>query len=374
MDFVIGILIFHMMGALWVEFTKSEMKMTKGVAILFMLLLHLFCRKEVNGLYDTSPLINGVPFVYYIGLFGDVCVPIYCFASGYGLFISINNSQGSILKKNVIRILKLLINYWIILVAFVALGFFVRGPHVYPGSITKFFLNFFVLSSTYNGAWWFLQTYIILVFLSPLLTKIIKRYNTLLIIFISGSFYFLTYIQRIEHVLNLGHNAAINMMVNAVILVGTSQLPFIIGSIFAKEKFYSKIYKIFNQFTYKNTICIVGIIIMFIFHSFYQSMIIAPITGTAFVCLFNLLDKKAFSSKLFDFFGNHSTNIWLTHMFFYMMIFPNITFAPHYPIFIYCWLILLCIISSFIIDLIYKSVINIIYNKFKRIYDVEKAI
>lgn len=67
--------------------SKNDTKMLKGVAILFMLLLHLFCRKEVNGLYETFPVINGVPFVYYIGLFGDACVPIYCFVSGYGLFM-----------------------------------------------------------------------------------------------------------------------------------------------------------------------------------------------------------------------------------------------------------------------------------------------
>ncbi|MEH7464336.1 hypothetical protein V7166_20405 [Bacillus thuringiensis] len=67
--------------------SKNDTKMLKGVAILFMLLLHLFCRKEVNGLYETFPVINGVPFVYYIRLFGDACVPIYCFVSGYGLFM-----------------------------------------------------------------------------------------------------------------------------------------------------------------------------------------------------------------------------------------------------------------------------------------------
>ena len=48
------------------EFSKQDMKFLKGVAILFMLSLHLFCRKEVNGLYETFPVINGVPFIYYL--------------------------------------------------------------------------------------------------------------------------------------------------------------------------------------------------------------------------------------------------------------------------------------------------------------------
>lgn len=64
------------------EFSKKDMKILQGVAILFMLALHLFARKDVNGLYETFPMINGVPLVYYLALFGDACVPIYLFASG----------------------------------------------------------------------------------------------------------------------------------------------------------------------------------------------------------------------------------------------------------------------------------------------------
>src|SRR4051812_49331847 len=108
------------------------MKITKGIAILFMLLLHLFCRKEVNGLYQTFPMIDGVPLIYYIGLFGDACVPMFCFASGYGLYISVKKENGSIFKKNVKRIFKLLINYWIILILFVLVGILAGKSDILP--------------------------------------------------------------------------------------------------------------------------------------------------------------------------------------------------------------------------------------------------
>ncbi|MCQ6278882.1 acyltransferase [Bacillus sp. EB600] len=356
------------------EFTKNDMKMSKGVAILLMLLLHLFCRKEVNGLYETSPLINGVPLMYYIGLFGDACVPIYCFASGYGLFLSIKNAQGEILKKNVKRILKLLINYWIILVLFVSLGFFVGDTQVYPGSLTKFLLNFFVISSSYNGAWWFMQTYIILVILSPVLTKIINKYNSYFIIFISGIIYLFAYIQRIKHTINFGDNSVISMIINSIVLVGTSQLPYIVGSIFAKERIYSKIFNAFSRLTLKNYICLAIILLLLLFHSFYESMIIAPITGITFICVFILIDKKVLINKIFKFFGDHSTNIWLTHMFFYLTIFPKMTFEPYFPILIFCWLLIMCLISSFIIHLIYKPIIHYIDNKINNVHYIKKDV
>jgi surface polysaccharide O-acyltransferase-like enzyme len=345
------------------EFTKNDIKVTKGVAILFMLLLHLFCRKDVNGLYETFPIINGVPLIYYIGLFGDACVPMFCFASGYGLFVSINKAKGSILKKNLVRILKLLINYWIVLITFVAIGAIAGMSEILPGSPTKFLLNFFVLSNSYNGAWWFVQTYIILVLLVPPLFKVFKKYNSITIFLISGFIYLITYIQRIKQVLDFEENPAINILVNAIVLVGTSQLPFVVGAIFAKEKIYSKLYNTLNKFKQKNLICIAGILSLFIIHSLYESMIIAPITGIAFICFFNLIDKKLNIKKVLNFISSHSTNLWLTHMFFYITIFPRLTFAPKYPLLIFFWLIILCLISSYIINLIYKPIIQYIDKK-----------
>jgi fucose 4-O-acetylase-like acetyltransferase len=345
------------------EFTKKDMKITKGVAILFMLLLHLFCRKEANGLYETFPVVNGVPLIYYIGLFGDACVPMFCFASGYGLFLSINKVKGTILKKNLVRILKLLINYWIVLIIFVAIGFIAGMAEVFPGSLTKFLLNFFVLSSSYNAAWWFVQIYIVLVLLSPPLFRAIKKYNSIMLVLFSGFVYLITYIQRIKHVIDFGDSTVINMLINSIVLVGTSQLPFIVGAIFAKEKVYTKIYNWFNSYPLKNALCLFGILLLVIIHAIYESMIIAPITGIAFICLFNLIDKSLLFQKILDYIGNHSTNIWLTHMFFYMTIFPKLTFAPKYPILIFSWLILLCLISSHIINLVYKPIIQYIDKK-----------
>ena len=45
--------------------TKNQIKMTKGVAILFMLLLHLFCTKSYEDLYIPLIFIGDTPLVYY---------------------------------------------------------------------------------------------------------------------------------------------------------------------------------------------------------------------------------------------------------------------------------------------------------------------
>ena len=47
------------------ELTKNQIKMTKGIAILFMLLLNLFCTKSYEGLYETLIFICNIPLAYY---------------------------------------------------------------------------------------------------------------------------------------------------------------------------------------------------------------------------------------------------------------------------------------------------------------------
>jgi hypothetical protein len=356
-----------------VEFTKKDMGMLKGVAILFMLLLHLFGRKEVNGLYETFPMVGDVPFVYYIGLFGDACVPIYLFASGYGLFLSHQKIKGSVKKNIKNRIIKFLLNYWIILLLFIPIGFLVGETERYPGNFTEFFLNFSVLSSSYNGAWWFVQTYIILLLCAPWLFKLVKIYNSFILLLFSGSFYFIAYIQRVKMPIDFGDNTYLIMLVDAIVLVGTSQFSFIVGAMFAKRRIYSKIHFEFYKLKFKNSICSLGILILVLLHSFYESMIIAPLTAFGFICFFTLMNKSEVFQRILGFLGEHSTNIWLTHMFFYMTIFPGLTFAPKYPTLIFIWLLILCIASSYIINAIYKPILRIYEQKSSNVSFDNKA-
>jgi fucose 4-O-acetylase-like acetyltransferase len=341
------------------EFSKKDMVLLKGVAISFMLLLHLFCRKEINGLYETYPMIDGVPLVYYIGLFGDACVPIFLFASGYGLLLSFNNKQLSKKKSTINRIFKLLINYWIVLFMFISIGYFFGDNGDYPGSIKEFLLNFFVVSSSYNGAWWFVQTYLILVLIAPWLFRIVKRTNPIPLLFVSGMIYFLTYIQRIKQVVDFGDNSILLMIINSLVLVGTSQFSFIVGSVFADKRIYSKLFNKFHQIKLKNFYLTLGILLLVVIHSLYESMIIAPLTAFSFICFFSLMDKGNLFQKVLTFLGKHSTNIWLTHMFFYMTIFPELTFAPRFPMLIFIWLLILCCTSSYLINLIYKLTLHL---------------
>ena len=348
------------------EFTKKQISITKGIAILFMLLLHLFCTKEYVGLFTPLIMIGDTPLIYYLALFGDMCVAIYCFCSGYGLMIGYKNNKENYFRKNIIRILKLYINFWIILFLFVVvLGPIMGRADVYPGSIKSFILTFTAINPAYNGAWWFLTTYIILVFVSPYINKVVAKYNVGLIMVLSLIIYFIGYVQRIMVPIQTD-NEIINYILRQAALFGTSQFPYVVGVIFAEKKLYSKISNIFNKLKFKNILSIFLIMLMIVAHGFVQSLFVAVFTGVAFIVLFNLIDKPKWLDDLLEYISRHSTNMWLIHMFFYMIYFKKLVFAPKYPTLIFIWLVTLCIATSIIINIMYKPIINFIDSKLNK--------
>lgn len=96
---------------------------------------------------------------------------------------------------------------------------------------------------------------------------------------------------------------------------------------------------------------------MIVCHGFVQTLFVAVFTGIAFIVLFNLIDKPDCIDRLLYYLSGHSTNMWLTHMFFYMVYFESLVFMPKYPVFIFIWLIILCILSSYLINIVYSCLI-----------------
>lgn len=116
----------------------------------------------------------------------------------------------------------------------------------------------------------------------------------------------------------------------------------------------------------KNILGVALILVMIIGHGFIQTLFIAPFTGVAFICIFNLLDKPKWLNNILSYISVHSTNMWLTHMFFYMIFFKELVFVPKYPILIYMWLVLLCVLSSNVINMIYKTISTFVDRRVSR--------
>lgn len=138
--------------------TKKESLQMKGAAILIMVFLHLFINPSNVALCQNYFLGRGEPVVSQLAKFAGICVSLYLFLSGYGLYITYCRNSNIQFWK---RILKLYLNFWIVFVIFISLATYLY-PDRYPGSWTAFLNNVTGWYTTYNGEWWFLFPYVLL--------------------------------------------------------------------------------------------------------------------------------------------------------------------------------------------------------------------
>ena len=334
--------------------------MAQGVAILTMVAIHLFAKKG-GDVYGT-PLIwvkPDVPLVYYIGFLSGICICFYCYCTGYSLFIQFQEMERKeFLKKTYFRLFKFLIHFWTICIIFSIVGLFFDQYGEVPGNLKKFLGNFFLLEHTYNGAWWFASTYVVFVLLSPLFLKLAQKVDSR-VLFIVFALIFCAY--YLCNMMDLFEASSEDYYWKGFFLRKISDFwhvlfMYMVGMLFAKEQIMSKIRKWMEKKFPKNRNLYIGITVIIV------SILLCIIEVTAtryffaifyFIC-FHLWEKGEKTEKFFLFFGTHSTNIWLLHMFFYLYIFKDLVFVVKYPVFIYLLMIGICTGCSYIINFILK--------------------
>lgn len=338
------------------EISIIQSKILKTIAIIMMLILHLFNR-SYDGIFTPHYLIAKESLSYYISLFCDACVPVFLFISGYGLYFNYQKNKYIIVKSNVVRLFKLYINYWLVVVLFaVLLGFFL-DKEGYPGSFGKFVLNFLGLDNSYNGAWWFFFTYILLTLLAPNLFRVIDSSNTWLFLAVVLIIYFASFYLKYYHNF-LFSSPYLAWFFKQACLLGTSLFPFIVGAIVFKKKWHSLFSKHFMSIKNRNVAAIVGITILIVIHGIVPNLIIAPFLAIPFVFLWNQITFGKYTESFLLLMSEHTTNIWLVHMFFLVTYFESFIYAAKYPILIFANLLFWSLVASFIIKLVYKPIIN----------------
>lgn len=343
--------------------SKDKTLMTKGLAILCMVILHLFCRKG-NEVYGT-PLLwltSGVPVVYILGFLAEICVPLYSMCSGYAHYaIGENNRLG--FKNNLKRIFRFLLNYWIVVILFSLLGLLVRTPDI-PVSISDFLQNLFMLSTSYNGAWWYAATYVFLCLCSGVIYTVVKRVHWIFMFLIASLQYGVMYVCDALDLIPKAGNTVINFALRQFDnFFGDVLLCYILGMLMVKLDVFGKINyflqthvsikrQTFMGFKILLLICVSAVVFIF------EKAIIMPYYAVFIFILFNSSNLKGKVKACFIFLGHHSTNIWLTHMFFYLCMFQGLVISARYPVFIFVYMMILCVAVSFVINFIYEKVIS----------------
>lgn len=342
------------------ELEKKDMRMTQGSAILMMVIVHLFAKKgaDVYG----NPLIwvkPDVPLVYYLGFLGGICLPFYCFCTGYALFVQFSNMElKQYLKKTYFRLIKFLIRFWVICIIFSIVGMIFDKYGEVPGNIYRFLGNFFLLEHTYNGAWWFASTYTVFILISPLFLKLAKKADSRVLF---GLFAIIFCAYYICNMMELFVTSPEDYYWKGFLLRKISDLFYVsffyvIGMLFAKEKIMSRIGQWLDRVAgEKRNVYLFAVVIVITLMACVIELTVSMyfLSIFYFIC-FHLWKKPDKIEKFFLFWGKHSTNIWLIHMFFYLFIFKDLVFVVKYPVFILIFMLGLSLACSYIVDFIIK--------------------
>lgn len=338
------------------ELTKKDTQMAKGMAILAMVMLHLFCRRD-NLPYTPLIWCGDLPLIYYLGLFGDLCVPVYCFCSGYAHYLMADRQKSDYPKRIPGKILRFLANYWIVLILFSGLGLLFDNTGEVPGKLVDFLGNLLIYNMSYNGAWWFVATYLFLLMMSPALAALTGKLNGMVLMAVSLFIYFVAYVLRFKLAVSLP-NPVLQWMWNQMVLLGTSQIGYFAGMVCRRYGLIGTLRERLKDRAVLRRGIVFGLpLAAFLGHCLVNSAFVAPFTAAAALIALFLARHPKWAEKLFLLFGTHSTNIWLVHMFFYSTLFTDFVFIGRYPFFVLMLMLAVCFASSAVIERIYRRVL-----------------
>ncbi|MCM1157266.1 MAG: acyltransferase [Bacteroidales bacterium] len=192
------------------KFDKNVSNMVKGIAILIMLVHHLFgCLPEMYVKYNVITAPFSRQTLYQIGIQAKLCVSMFVFLSAFGMTRQYDRrleaaKDGCLTGKEagsfaVNRYIKLLFNFWFIYLLAALTSFLREGGYfsVYFREGKKlgvlyilfdaFGLADFFGTPTLNETWWYMALAAFLIFAVPILIRLYKE-NGVLIVAVAALF------------------------------------------------------------------------------------------------------------------------------------------------------------------------------------------
>lgn len=322
--------------------SKTDTSAIKGVAILGMLMWHLFFAPNPLGI-EFSPILR------FISIIGDFCVSAFLFVSGYGLVItylrfSPKTPLGNI-KFILSRLGKFYFNFWFVFLIFVPVGIFIFSRPLttcnnFLEILKNWMLQIFALSGqqSYNTAWWFNTLIIKYYILFPIIYLSIKKNAPATILFEFIITLCLYYFKGICHfyiiIYTIGMIWALYRKEISKILMGEGFLLILVAVIFGVA--IIGLYMTGEENVYLKGLPYYGLI-------------------TVLVAICVRLSKQNRLYHALRYIGKHSGNMYMIHTFFYYYWFPSFFYSLN-PFLAYLLLLLSSFGVSNILEKIKKSI------------------
>lgn len=287
--------------------TKYESKIISGIAIILMILLHT----TAGSLFNIKSVIFDDTIITSIAMAGKICVSLFAFISGYGLWSQYKNAfydgsdhfNGIEWSKQVHRVIGFLLKFW----PFVFLGAILKMLFIHEFTFVELIKNMISWDFSYNAAYWYVRYYIFMV----------------LILYPGTVLFYRSFICN----LSLKAQKSLSLLAVLIMIVACLLLApktagalclfvFVSGELCAEWKIidYIRSYKLLNI-----TLFIIGVI----FRSFYTDsrggltldLLVIPMLLPAILMTISKLSRVG---KILHVMGIHSTTMWFMHSYLYM--------------------------------------------------------
>lgn len=359
--------------------SKEDTKALKGIAIIFMLINHLW--GDPTRIYGGELMAvislgyTSLPSI--LGHFGGICVTFFFFLGGYGMYKLFEGKKYDIVG----RLKALYFSYWKVFLIFIPIGFLLfRNQPVYCDDATvcdrflqfnvkEFITSFFGFSSNYNFSWWFFEKYVIALLLFPIARRVINKVSTP----VSVGLIVVVSILMANVFPALGNLEALGILNENFLFTSFFSTPhiglgcFFMGMLAAKAGLLDRLSDALRSNRLLNPFTDIIIFAMVIF--FRQDVVgmewdlfLVPMLIVAFK---DLLDRMKLLRKGFMAIGKESTNMWLIHAFFCSFFYPvaKLVTASGWALISLVTLFVFSFIASLATTYLWKG-IEFIYRKF----------
>ena len=323
--------------------SKEQTTMLKGIAILMMLFLHLFMNPGFADKCEPLLWIGDIPFATILA---RACGPVgfFLLCSGYGMSYLYHRGRLTFAGQWH-RVLKLYLNYWLILLIFVPICSIVV-PETFPGTVTTAIENVTGWNTdVYNHPAWFILPYALISLTSPWLFRIVSRIGMLMSIVVSFVLSYLSMYVISRYIAPAGlHHAWYSIFITYFDLL----LPFMLGAYvnYRKERGLTLTIPFLQR---HQPLVILLLLCWFALHCFTDWAALDIFFVAAFLFLFLNISITGLVHKILLELGRKSMVMWLTHAFFYCFLIPEFIYGFRYPLLIFVALVVVSYLSAVVV-------------------------
>ncbi len=305
--------------------SKEKSLMLKGLALLFMVVWHLYRPENMQDTFRLCTL-QGMPLASWLA---QGCHPIglYLFMSGYGLYYTHNMARRR--GGYLLRIIKLYKLYWLTLLVFLPIAHYL-SPAVYPGGWLKSIASITAFRTYWNGEIWFLFPYMLLVLTCKWIFALIDKAGAKKVLAATYVLYLISiFLVSRCYTSFFAHHYAIYHAV----LYFDCLFMFVVGAVFcrcAQREFTGSVARLFSL---PQPVLLLLLVLVFLSGCLLKhGAVYGPFRQAILIILFVRINWGGFATKGLRFLGKYSTVVWLVHTWICYYLFRDCIYSLRYPL------------------------------------------